>query len=293
MTTRVLIVDDSQPMRELIKMTLAGVAEVGGGSADGVAVDAIFFGTGTGTAVISGGAAGYQLPVNDNYPGGKLQPASFVAPDVGNNFLVAIGTFSTGTCAFTTNRVWTDAATFTDNTSGITLAVVGAPTITESTASPFISLPATSGGAVSGVVGDSTDPARTLGIDFTIADSDTPIGSLIVTATSSNSTVVPTANLNLTGAGATRNLKITPAAVGYSTITVTVTDGTTPTNYIINYAASVPSNVTASTRWHTGKADASTAIAIDSNYMFFADDEDQRIRLFNRLNSGFRSLISI
>ena len=35
MTNRVLIVDDSQPMRELIKMTLAGVAEVVGECADG------------------------------------------------------------------------------------------------------------------------------------------------------------------------------------------------------------------------------------------------------------------
>ncbi|MCA1623493.1 MAG: response regulator transcription factor [Acidobacteria bacterium] len=35
MTTVVLIVDDSQPMRELIKMTLAGVAEIVGECADG------------------------------------------------------------------------------------------------------------------------------------------------------------------------------------------------------------------------------------------------------------------
>jgi|SRR4028119_1093237 len=35
MTTGVLIVDDSQPMRELIKMTLSGVAEVVGECADG------------------------------------------------------------------------------------------------------------------------------------------------------------------------------------------------------------------------------------------------------------------
>ena len=35
MTTRVLIVDDSRQMRELIKMTLAGVAEVVGECADG------------------------------------------------------------------------------------------------------------------------------------------------------------------------------------------------------------------------------------------------------------------
>jgi DNA-binding NarL/FixJ family response regulator len=35
MTTRVLIVDDSQSVRELLKMTLAGVAEVVGECADG------------------------------------------------------------------------------------------------------------------------------------------------------------------------------------------------------------------------------------------------------------------
>ena len=35
MSIRVLIVDDSRPMRELIKMTLAGVAEVVGECADG------------------------------------------------------------------------------------------------------------------------------------------------------------------------------------------------------------------------------------------------------------------
>jgi DNA-binding NarL/FixJ family response regulator len=36
--TRVLIVDDSQPMREMIKMTIAGVAEVVGECADGADV---------------------------------------------------------------------------------------------------------------------------------------------------------------------------------------------------------------------------------------------------------------
>lgn len=279
-----------------------GVLGNGGNSADGVAVfdvavggitnstvpvDAIFFGTAAGSAVVAGGAQGYQLPVNDTYAGGKLQTASFIAPDVGNNFLVATGTFSTATCEFTTNRTWTEATAFTDNTSSITLAVAGAPTITENTASPYISLPAANGGAVSGVINDVTDPARTIGIDFTIADANTPVGSLTVTATSSNTTVVPTANLSLTGAGATRNLKITPAAVGYSTITVTVTDGTTPTSYIINYAASSPTLFNPTTRWYTGRADASTAVAVDQNFMFVADDEDQRLRLYNRQNSGF------
>ena len=280
-----------------------GVLGNGGANADGLAVfdvgigsitsstvpiDAIFFGTGAGTAVVMGGAAGYELPVNDTYAGGKLQTASFIASDpASDQYLVATGTFNLGTCSFSTNRTWANSPTFTNNTSTVTLFAAGAPTITENTVTPFLNLPATVAGAVSGVVGDSTDPARTLGIDFTIADADTPISSLTVTATSSNTTVVPNANLNLMSAGANRNLKITPAAAGYSNITVTVSDGTTTGTYIVNYAASVPSNVGSITRWHTGKADASTAIAIDANYMLIADDEDQRLRLYDRNASGY------
>ncbi len=160
------------------------------------------------------------------------------------------------------------------------------PTISENTASPFISLPANGGGNLSGVVNDATDPGRTLGVDLTIADTDTPTASLTVTAASNNQTVVPNANLNLSGANASRNLKITPAATGYATITVTVSDGGSSAVYTINYAASVPSNQTAATRWHTGKSDASTAIAVDADYMFVGDDEDQGLRLYSRNNSG-------
>ncbi len=160
------------------------------------------------------------------------------------------------------------------------------PTITENTISPLINLPANGAGFLSGTVGDATDPAQFSGVDLTIADTDTPVNSLTVTSTSSNQSVVPNANLNLTGSGANRNLKITPAGVGYSTITVTVSDGGSAANYVINYAASIPSNTSATTHWHTGKSDASTALAIDANYMFVGDDEDQGLRLYDRNSSG-------
>lgn len=161
-----------------------------------------------------------------------------------------------------------------------------APTISENTASPFVNLPATSTGSVSGVLSDPTDPAQTLGIDFTIDDLDTPLGNLTVTASSNNQSVVPNANLNLTGAGAARNLKITPAGVGYATITVTVSDGMGSSTYTIFYAASAASVNTSTTRFHTGASDASTALAIDADYMLVADDEDQVIRIYDRNNSG-------
>jgi hypothetical protein len=138
----------------------------------------------------------------------------------------------------------------------------------------------------SGVLNDPTDPVKNLGLDFTIGDAETPAANLTVTFTSSNTSVVPNSSVNLTGSGASRNVKITPSAVGYSTITVTVNDGTTTTNFTINYASSAASINTASTRFHTGTSDASTAQMIDSNLMIVGDDENQALRMYDRQNSG-------
>ncbi|GAB3747218.1 hypothetical protein GCM10028817_04300 [Spirosoma pomorum] len=173
------------------------------------------------------------------------------------------------------------SVTITDNDNPATVA----PTIQVATSTTsYLSLSATGAGYVSGVINDPTDPAATLGINFTLADSDSPISSLTVTASSSNSAVVST--LALMGTDAARNLKITPVGVGYSTITLTVTDGANRGTYIINYAASAASVTPAATRFHTGTSDASTAIRIDENHTLVADDENQVIRLYNRQNSG-------
>lgn len=181
-------------------------------------------------------------------------------------------------------------ATTVPSTTSFTIGSGGtsnaAPTIQENTGTPFVNLAATASGAVSGVISDPTDPARTLGIDFTIADTDTPIANLVVTATSSNTSVVSNSNLALTGTGATRNLKITPTGVGFANIAVNVTDGTNNTSYTINYAASAASATPSTTRFLTGTSDASTAIALDSNYMLVGDDENQVLRLYDRNNSG-------
>ncbi|MBP5973082.1 type I secretion C-terminal target domain-containing protein [Brasilonema sp. CT11] len=283
----------------------AGVLGNGGGSADAVGVfnvninnltnstvptDAIFFGTAEGNAVVSGGTAGYQLPVNDRYSGGKLQSNSFLAPDpASGDVIVANGTFNTTTNTFTTARSW-NISPATNNSSAITLTSGGgsgaAPTIQEATASPFVNLPATSAGAVSGVIADPTDPAKTLGLDFTIADADTPLNNLTVTAVSNNPNVVTNANLTLSGTGASRNLKINPTGVGFADVTVTVSDGTNTNSYLVNYAASAASVTPNTTHFHTGTSDASTAIAIDSNYMLVGDDENQVLRLYDRNQSG-------
>jgi YDG domain len=140
--------------------------------------------------------------------------------------------------------------------------------------------------ATSGVINDPTDPVNNFGIDFTIGDAETPVGSLTVTATSSNLTVLPAANITLTGNGASRNLKITPNAEGFSNVTVTVNDGVATSSFIVNYASSVASMNVSTTRFHTGTADASTAQMIDNDLMIVADDENQALRMYDRNNSG-------
>jgi uncharacterized delta-60 repeat protein len=69
-------------------------------------------------------------------------------------------------------------------------------------------------------------------IALTIGDVETAAGSLTVTGASSNTTLVPTANIMLGGTGASRTVTVTPAAnqFGTTTITVTVSDGSASAN---------------------------------------------------------------
>lgn len=68
-------------------------------------------------------------------------------------------------------------------------------------------------------------------LPFTIGDPETPAGTLTVTATSSNTALVPNESLTISGTGANRSLVIAPTANqnGSATITITVSDGTLTT----------------------------------------------------------------
>ncbi|HTJ00589.1 MAG TPA: PEP-CTERM sorting domain-containing protein [Dongiaceae bacterium] len=120
----------------------------GGSSPDGIAlfntttvtsstvpVDAVFYGSGTGS-VVNGGVDGYQLPVNDLYNGGKLQTTSTLLPDpAGGDFTKLSGTYDTSSGTWTMARTGTiinSPAQLSDIASQITtvpepasLAVVG------------------------------------------------------------------------------------------------------------------------------------------------------------------------
>lgn len=79
-------------------------------------------------------------------------------------------------------------------------------------------------------IADQSVPSGTASgaIAFTVADAEQSLASLTVTASSSNTTLIPNAALMLGGSGGARTITITPASgqQGTATITVTVSDGT-------------------------------------------------------------------
>ena len=86
---------------------------------------------------------------------------------------------------------------------------------------------------LAGLVATTTaEDTATAALAFTIGDVETAAAALTVTATSSNTTLIPNANLVFGGTGAARTLTATPALnqFGTATITATVNDGTTTTS---------------------------------------------------------------
>jgi hypothetical protein len=115
-------------------------------------------------------------------------------------------------------------------TAGVTVTVTdnGSPPLSAQqtftlTVNPVNDLP-----TISGIPDQSTaEDVSTAALPFTVADVETPAGSLSVTRASSNTTLVPVASIVLGGSGADRTVTVTPAAnrSGTATITLTVTDG--------------------------------------------------------------------
>ena len=76
------------------------------------------------------------------------------------------------------------------------------------------------------------EDTATAAIPFTVGDAQIAAGSLTVSATSSNTTLVPVANISFGGSGANRTVTVTPAANqnGSANIIITVSDGSLSTN---------------------------------------------------------------
>lgn len=152
---------------------------------------------------------------------------------------------------------------------------------------PYLDLETNGGGALSAVIADPTDPAATRGITFNLSDDDGNPADLLVEVLSSNPQVLPVSYTLLTGTDGSRRLRLFPTGVGTGTVIVKATDldGKIGT-YVLDFAASAPAVNAAGTRFHVGASDASTAIAVDADWMLVGDDENQALRLYDRTRSG-------
>jgi hypothetical protein len=66
----------------------------------------------------------------------------------------------------------------------------------------------------------------TLSVPLTVADSDTALSGVTVTAIAANSSLIPAGNISFSGSGASRTMSIAPSGLsGSTTVTVTVSDG--------------------------------------------------------------------
>ncbi len=111
--------------------------------------------------------------------------------------------------------------------STITLTVTDAGGLTSTDSFLLIVNSVNDPPTISDIANQSTDEDTATGaIPFVVGDLETPAADLVVTATSSNPTLIPDANIVLGGSGANRTVTITPAAnlSGSATITITVTD---------------------------------------------------------------------
>ncbi len=108
-------------------------------------------------------------------------------------------------------------------------------------------------------------------ISFVVGDKETAAGGLTVTATSSNTGLVPVSSIVFGGSGANRTIKITPVSekTGTATITVTVSDGTltAKTSFVLTVNGSSPT-INIKINFQPSSAPAVTNYAIDSGLTF-------------------------
>ena len=151
----------------------------------------------------SGATYSYQWSLVNGPPGGTL---TFVAADA----LITGAQFPTpGIYTLRLTVSDTDLSGTSDTQVAVSLASNAAPTISD--------------------IGNRSifNNTNTGALPLTVGDAETPVNDLTVIGTSSNTAVVPNANIVIGGSGAARTVTVTPAAgqTGTVIITLTVNDG--------------------------------------------------------------------
>lgn len=142
--------------------------------------------------------------------------------------------------------------------------------------------------AFSGVIGDPTDHAASIGITLTITDPVFALAELEVTASSANPAVVADTGLAIDPIDGTRvALRVAPSGVGYATLTIRARNPLGETgSATIAFAASQPIPPLGATTWPIGGADASALETLGPNHVLAAIDEDQVLRVWPADRSG-------
>ena len=151
--------------------------------------------------------------------GGSISPSGAVSVNAGGNQTFTI----TANSGYTIAGVTVDGASVGAMTSYPFTNVTATHTIAATFAAIVNTAP-----TISTVANQSiTANTATAALAFTVSDSETAASALSVTSASSNTTLVPAANVVLGGNATNRTVSITPAAnqTGSTTITLTVSDG--------------------------------------------------------------------
>ena len=200
-----------------------------------VPVDAIFYGTALGNAIVSGGTAGYVLPINDKYNGGYLQSTSYFIPSnpTQGKAFYATGVFNYQSGQFTTPRTWaTDATSFTNSASNV--SVVNSTTYLWSNGATTQDLASAPAGTYTVTVTNAIGCTQTASYTITQPDQLTISATAGTIACNGETTTV-----SLSSAGGTGTLTYgsTSTTVNAGSYTYTVTDAN-------NCTASTTINVT-------------------------------------------------
>jgi uncharacterized repeat protein (TIGR01451 family) len=176
-----------------------------------------------------GPSSASSVVVTDTLPAGLTFSGASVSQGTwsnnGNTLTAALGTMAGQSKATVTIQAvaatagqWTNKATVSSSVSD--------PNSTNNTAlaSLFINSPPTIS-SVPNVVTNENFSAGPIG--FTIGDAETPAASLVLSASSSNTTLIDAAHITFGGSGASRTITLTPFTnqYGVSTITLGVSDG--------------------------------------------------------------------
>jgi autotransporter-associated beta strand protein len=134
----------------------------------------------------------------------------------------------------------------------------------------FVNQPPVISGLPNQIVNKNTSTGP---LSFTVGDVETAASSLTVTGASSNTGLVPAANIVFGGSASNRTVTVTPAtnAIGKATLTLTVSDGslTASTSFLLNVygiptvsKADNPTNLNLGTSWVGGTVPGTNAIAV-------------------------------